>query len=209
LHHTSPFSHGRSTIGVTGESAAVLKPNAVPAQPARQRLKIAGLSPPPVDGRWRKCAILGFGDPDTGIELSPGFISARVRQLSEFNFCQWDDNVTTRRAMMREIKESDWKIFRQLHAVALERFCQRVLDDSERLHGDTSHTAYERYIAIYRLFEERDKEVALLFNDLRRSTALLQIAALKVRGLLAEEEFARFSQETQSLVAALLGELTA
>jgi len=108
-------------------------------------------------------------------------------------------------AMMREIKETDWKIFRQVRAVALERFCQRVLDDSELLHGDTSHSAYERYIAIYRLFDERDKEVALLFNDLRRSTALWQIAALKVRGLLTEEEFARFSQETQSLVATLLG----
>jgi len=110
--------------------------------------------------------------------------------------------------MTREIKEADWKIFRQVRTVALERFCQRVLDDSERLHGDTSHSAHERYIAIYRLFDERDKEVALLFNDLRRSTALLQIAALKGRGLLTEEEFARFSQETQSLVAALLGELT-
>jgi len=112
-------------------------------------------------------------------------------------------------AMMREIKEADWKIFRQLHAVALERFCQRVLDDSERLHGDTRHSAYERYVAIYRLFDERDKEVARLFNDLRRSTALWQIAALKGRGLLTKEEFARFSQETQSLVAALLGESTA
>jgi hypothetical protein len=208
LHHTSPFSHGRSTIGVTGESAAVLKPNAVPAQPALQRLKIAGLSPPPVDERWRKCAILGFNNLDIGIELSPGFISARLRQLSEFNFCLWDDNVTTRRAKMREIKESDWKIFRQLHAVVLERFCQRVLDDSERLNGDTNLSAYERYIAIYRLFDERDKEVALLFNDLRRYTALWRIAALKVRGLLAEEEFARFSEETQSLVAAMLKELT-
>jgi hypothetical protein len=76
------------------------------------------------------------------------------------------------------------------------------------LHGGTNHSAYERYMAIYRLFDERDKEVARLFNDLRRSTALWQIAALKWRGLLPEEEFARFSQETQSLVAALLGELT-
>ena len=112
-------------------------------------------------------------------------------------------------AMMREIKETDWKIFRQVRAVALERFCQCVWDDSKRLHGDTSLSAYERYIASYRLFDERDKEVASLFNDLRRSTALWQIAALKGRGLLTEEEFERFSQETQSRVAALLGESTA
>ena len=105
---------------------------------------------------------------------------------------------------MLEIKESDWKIFRHLHAVALERFCRRALDDSERLHGDTSLSAHERYIAIYRLFDERDKEVARLFNDLRRSTALWQLAAIKGHGLLTDDEFARFSQEAQNLVAALL-----
>jgi hypothetical protein len=120
------------------------------------------------------------------------------------NFFCLDGNVTKVRAMMREIKESDWKIFRQLHAVALERFCQRVLDESERLRGDTTRSAHERYVAIYQLFHERDKEVALLFNDLRRSTALWQLTAMKRHGLLTDEEFARFSQEAQNLVAALL-----
>ena len=107
---------------------------------------------------------------------------------------------------MREIKESDWKIYRQLHAVALERFCQRVLDESERLSGDTTRSAHERYIAIYELFHKRDKEVARLFNDLRRSNALWQLAAIKGHGLLTEDEFAHFSQETQNLVGVILGE---
>jgi len=107
---------------------------------------------------------------------------------------------------MREIKESDWKIFRQLHAVALERFCQRVLDESERMRGDMTRSAHERYVAIYQLFHERDKEVASLFNDLRRSNALWQLAAIKAHGLLTEDEFARFSQETQNLVGVILGE---
>jgi hypothetical protein len=110
---------------------------------------------------------------------------------------------------MREIKESDWKFFRQLHAVALERFCERILDENEGLLSDTSRSAHERYLAIYRHFRERDKEVARLFDDFRRSTALWQIAALKGRGLLTDDEFARFSHEAQNLVAVLLGELTA
>ena len=29
--------------------------------------------------------------------------------------------------MSREISEADWKLFRQLHPLALERFCERVL----------------------------------------------------------------------------------
>ena len=29
---------------------------------------------------------------------------------------------------MTDIKESDWKLFRSLHGVALERYCQRVIE---------------------------------------------------------------------------------
>jgi hypothetical protein len=108
--------------------------------------------------------------------------------------------------MMREIKESDWKVFRKLHPVAVERYCERVLAESELLHRDTSRSAHERYLALYQLFRERDKELARLFDDLRRSTALFQIAAIKGRGLFTDEEFAQFSEETQRLVAVLLGD---
>src|SRR5215813_14019781 len=96
--------------------------------------------------------------------------SARSCLEMVFNFFFLGDNVTTVRAMMREIKESDWKIFRQLHAVALERFCQRVLDESEGLRGDRTMSAHEQYVAIYQLFHKRDKEVARLFNDLSPPT---------------------------------------
>jgi hypothetical protein len=108
--------------------------------------------------------------------------------------------------MMREIKESDWKVFRKLHPVAVERYCERVLAESESLHRDTSRSAHERYLALYQLFRERDKELARLFDDFRRSTALEQIAIIKGHGLLTDEEFAQFSEETQYLVAVLLGE---
>lgn len=47
----------------------------------------------------------------------------------------------------------------------------------------------------------------LRLNDLRRSTALEQLAAIKGHGLLTNDEFARFSQETQNLVAVFLGHL--
>jgi hypothetical protein len=69
---------------------------------------------------------------------------------------------------MRDIKESDWKIFRKLHPVALERFCESVLAESQLLHRDTKQTAHERFIAIHRLFYERNKEVARLFDDVPR-----------------------------------------
>jgi DNA-binding FrmR family transcriptional regulator len=99
---------------------------------------------------------------------------------------------------MREIKESDWKVLRQLHAVALEHFCQAVLTDSLRLHIAPNQTARQRYQTLYEHFHERDKELARLFDDMRRSQAFRIIAGLRRSGWLTEEEFARFSEETRS-----------
>jgi hypothetical protein len=105
---------------------------------------------------------------------------------------------------MRDIKESDWRIFRELHTVALERSCQRVLEGVERLNADSTKTYHERYLAIYRYTRESDKDLAFAFNDKRRSTAMLQLARIRFHDLLTAEEFSRFSEETRSAVEALL-----
>ena len=108
--------------------------------------------------------------------------------------------------MMREIKESDWKILRQLHPQALERFCRQILLEVEKTSGDTTKSFHQRYLNLYEIVRRRDKEMAQTFNGLRRSTSLIQLTAMKSRGLITEEEFSRFSQETQDVVALLLGD---
>jgi hypothetical protein len=107
--------------------------------------------------------------------------------------------------MLREIAESDWKIFRELHRIALARFCERVLTEVAQCNSDMSKGAHERYLAVFELIQRRDDELAEAFNDFRRSTAKRQIAAIHSRGLLTEEEFARFSPETRAAVQAFLG----
>jgi len=107
--------------------------------------------------------------------------------------------------MTRQIPESDWKLFRQLHPVALERFCERTLSEVGRLTADSGKSAHERYLAVFRLLQRRDKELAQAFDDFRRSTAWCQLAILRSRGLLTDEEFARFSPETQGAVQVFLG----
>jgi hypothetical protein len=58
--------------------------------------------------------------------------------------------------MGREISQADWKLFRQLHPIALERFCARVLSDVGRLVSDTDKSAHERYLAVFELVRRRD-----------------------------------------------------
>jgi hypothetical protein len=108
-------------------------------------------------------------------------------------------------AMTRTISEPDWKVFRQLRPIALERFCQRVLDEIAGLAGDTTKTSHERYLAVFRLLERRDRELADAFNDMRRSTAYFLLGHIQSHDLLTEEEMARFSPETRAVVQLLSG----
>jgi hypothetical protein len=106
--------------------------------------------------------------------------------------------------MSYDIKESDWKIFRELRELALDRFCKRVLDEINRAASDPKKTAHQRYLVIYKLIHKRDDELAFAFNSPRRSVALEQIAAMHSRGLFAADEFARFSPELRERVETLL-----
>lgn len=103
-----------------------------------------------------------------------------------------------------DLPEPDWKTVRKLHDLALERFCQRVLEDIERIHSATSKNAHSRYLEIFKVIEEQDKEIEWIFNDLNRSNAMEHLCAMRTRGLLAETEFALLSQETQDQVQAFL-----
>jgi wobble nucleotide-excising tRNase len=100
----------------------------------------------------------------------------------------------------RQIKESDWKLFRQVRVQALERFCERILLEVERINSDRARGFHEKYLDVWRVLKRRDKELAQAFDDIRRSTAWSRLASMKVLGLLTEDELRRFSQETREVV---------
>ena len=58
--------------------------------------------------------------------------------------------------MTVEIKESDWKLFRQLHKVALERFCERVLNEIRSAMVNDGDSYHDRYLEIFALIRDRD-----------------------------------------------------
>jgi len=102
--------------------------------------------------------------------------------------------------MRFEFPESDWKVFRALREITLERFCKRVLDEMDCLRNDDSRTNHERYLDIWQLMAERDNELAIAFNDPKRSQMLGQLIAMHTHGLLDQSDFDRFSEKTREKV---------
>lgn len=56
---------------------------------------------------------------------------------------------------------------------------------------------------MYKLIHDRDRELADMFNDVRRSNAFMRILLLRRNGLFTDEEFAGFGDATKSRIIAL------
>ena len=106
--------------------------------------------------------------------------------------------------MAREIKESDWKLLRRLHSVALERFCQQVIEEVNQATSSCTGDYHKRYLEVFDLIKKRDKELGWAFDDMRRSKAIILLANVKESDLLTEEEFSQFSPETREGVEVIL-----
>ena len=105
---------------------------------------------------------------------------------------------------MREIKEPDWKLLRRVHPLALERFCERVLAEIDRVSRDGAASRHARYLQIFRIPQQRDREMARLFDNPRRSHALTMLAQIRSQGLLTQDEFSSLSPETRGGIPMLL-----
>jgi hypothetical protein len=102
--------------------------------------------------------------------------------------------------MSSDIPESDWRHFKQVHAKLLERYCGRVLDEIAAASQGAGGSAHERYLKVYKLLKERDKDLANAFDDFRRSTAVMQLGIMRRMKLLTDEELAPFSEQTRTRV---------
>ncbi|MBW4056443.1 MAG: hypothetical protein HIU83_13775 [Proteobacteria bacterium] len=100
---------------------------------------------------------------------------------------------------MRSISEADWKVYRQLHPILLNRYCQQVLKEIGNIGSENEKSEHERYLAIYQAIQRHDREIELLFNNPRRSSALMQIMTINNRGLFTKEELILFSADIHAL----------
>ena len=107
--------------------------------------------------------------------------------------------------MPRSIAEADWKVLRRVHPLALERYCERVLAEIERVTHNRGQSTHQRYLDIFKIIEQRDREMARIFDDPKRSNSLTMLARMRSDGLLTEDEFSSLSPTTRSAIELLTG----
>jgi hypothetical protein len=102
--------------------------------------------------------------------------------------------------MASHIPESDWRHFREVHRKLLEEFSSRSLAGIVRAIEANEGTAHEKYLKVYKLIHKHDEEMARAFDDVRRSTAVMQLGIMRRMKLLNDEDLSRFSEHTRTQV---------
>src|ERR1700694_2088925 len=106
--------------------------------------------------------------------------------------------------MPSEIRESDWKLFRRFHEIALERFCKQVIEEMNQATSKITDNFHEHYLEVFRLIMDRNEEMAQAFDDMRRSKAFILLANIRESQLLTDEEILELSSEAREAVESIL-----
>lgn len=101
------------------------------------------------------------------------------------------------------ILESDWKKFKELRKIALDRFCQGVLADAKTIAQHGALSAHARYGMLYGMIHDRNKDMAQAFdhNSQSRSSALRGLWLMVMHDLLTEAELSVLSEDALRYIA--------
>ncbi len=105
--------------------------------------------------------------------------------------------------MSHGFPESDWKLFRELREVALERLCERILDDAKDVISDSASSHHERFGRLFGLIRDQNNDIARAFDGPKRSSMLAHLGVIHSLGLLEPGDLARFSVKTRETVESL------
>ena len=105
--------------------------------------------------------------------------------------------------MTESNSESDWKYVRTIHDDLLASLCERINGQSGAILEKEDGSQHKKYLKLCRHIQDSDQIIGRCFNDLRRSTLLMKLAAQQEHGILTEKHLKRFSAETQQRLKVL------
>lgn len=98
------------------------------------------------------------------------------------------------------ISESDWKKFKAVKEAALNKLCGAALEDCSEAMCSQKSSNHGKYLLVYRLLQNYDKQISMIFDFNSRSKALMQLGLMKSEGLLEESDILSFSEELQEFI---------
>jgi len=102
--------------------------------------------------------------------------------------------------MNQKIPEKDWKKLRSLKDTALNIACERIFYKINSVIASRGAESHKYYLKLWKLMRAEDKEIGLMFDDLKRSTAIFKLAMWKKNGILSDEDFEALTEETQKRI---------
>ncbi|OEU72643.1 MAG: hypothetical protein BA864_13395 [Desulfuromonadales bacterium C00003093] len=105
---------------------------------------------------------------------------------------------------MSKILEKDWKKARSMKNGTLDLACQRILDSVSKIISDKEKSAHARYLELWKILEMEDDNISLMFNNMKRSSAIIQLARWKFNDLISERDLESFSPDTHKAINTLI-----
>jgi hypothetical protein len=92
------------------------------------------------------------------------------------------------------MKESDWKLFKNVKENALEKYCAEALSDIDEAMNKEGDSFHSKYLNVYKLINNADDKLSLLFDGHSRSKAAFQLRHMRSEGLVADSELEGMSE---------------
>lgn len=104
---------------------------------------------------------------------------------------------------MSNIPEKDWKYLRKIQNDLLNKACNKIFFEIDSLLKERKANDHGTYLRLWDILRKKDRELSEMFDDLKRSNALLKITNMLDYGVLTEEQLMNFSNSTREKVHGL------
>jgi hypothetical protein len=103
------------------------------------------------------------------------------------------------------IPEKDWKIIRDMKGDLVRKAIDRVFLQVEEIARHRKADPEKAYSELWEALKQRDSQIGLMFDDLKRSNAKWKIMEMVNNGLLSPKELDVFTEETREWVQVVGG----
>ena len=104
---------------------------------------------------------------------------------------------------MSGIPEQDWKKIRSLKDNILNAVCADILEEINKVCKTKGGENHKAYLKTWNIVNKRDKDIAGMFDDLKRSNAIFKVALWYKHGYLTDNEVKEFTDQTYKAIQSL------